>query len=405
MDDVSPPPRVKELDDLLPKEPLLLMGAGPVPIPKVVANANGVVINHIGETMGEVITGLKEMAKYVFQTASDQILGVAGPASATMEMAITNLVWPGRKVLVLTNGTFGSRWAEIAGRVGGEVTVIEGRGILPVSARLTREAFEKTDYDVLIVTHGETSAGTITVELEDIAAVAKKNGAIIIVDAVTTIGVMPVFTDKWGLDVVVSGGQKGLGSIPGVSLVSFSQEAWQQIEKRTAAMPHWCLDARLAWKFWGEEHGYHYTAPVPGVLALYAALELIKDESLPIRWERHFVASKALQKSLEAMGLKLFVPEEYRLNSVVAINVPDGIDATKLRKHMVKHFGVEIAGAFGHNIVRIGQMGEQCRAQNLFKTVYALGIACRYYGAQADVARAMSVLEENLSIDPETFVV
>lgn len=185
--------------------------------------------------------------------------------------------------------------------------------------------------------------------------------------------------------------------------MSFSNKAWEFISARKKPPSQWCYDSELAWKFWGN-HGYHYTAPVPGILALYAALDLIREETLEARWQRHSISSKALQKAIEAMGLELYVDKANRLQSVIAIKVPDGTNGDKIRAFMSEHFSLEISGAFGHDIMRIGQMGEQCRAHNLFKTVYALGMSTRYYGVKVDIAKAMSVLEENLSLDPETFV-
>src|SRR5690625_4064901 len=123
-EDSIAPPADLPLEAILPDEPLLLMGAGPVPVPHKVAQANSVVINHLGETMGRVIDRLKVMARYVFQTRSPYILGVAGPASAAMEMAISNLVWPGRRALCICNGLFSSRFAEMVRRVGGDVVVM-----------------------------------------------------------------------------------------------------------------------------------------------------------------------------------------------------------------------------------------------------------------------------------------
>jgi len=122
------PPETQNLDSILPSEPLLLMGAGPVPISHAVARANGVVINHLGETMDEVIRNVKIMGRYAFQTVSEKIIGVSGPASAAMEMAITNLLWPGRSILALSMGTFSGRMAEMAEGVGADVTVVEVNG-------------------------------------------------------------------------------------------------------------------------------------------------------------------------------------------------------------------------------------------------------------------------------------
>ena len=397
------PPETQHLDNILPSEPLLLMGAGPVPISHAVARANGVVINHLGETMDEVISNVKIMGRYAFQTVSDKIIGVSGPASAAMEMAITNLLWPGRSILALSMGTFSGRMAEMAEGVGADVTVIESAGIQPVRVEEVQEAFSKKHFDVITMAQGETSCGVEMKCLPEVARIAKEHGALVVVDAVCTLTTMPLQMDEWGVDVAIAGGQKGLSSIPGVSLIAFSQDAWKKIKSRKERQPHWCLDALRAQTFWGSQQ-YHYTAPVPGILALYEALRQICEETLPMRFERHRVSSIALQAGIETMGLKLFVPIKDRLNSVVAINTPEATDSAQIRKTMSKRFNVEISGAFGLDILRIGQMGEQCRSHNLFKVLYALGMSCRQQGLDLDVSLGMAELERNLVIDPENLV-
>tara|TARA_B100002003_G_scaffold8359_1_gene7381 strand:+ start:3959 stop:5167 length:1209 start_codon:yes stop_codon:yes gene_type:complete len=397
------PPETQHLDNILPSEPLLLMGAGPVPISHAVARANGVVINHLGETMDEVISNVKIMGRYAFQTVSDKIIGVSGPASAAMEMAITNLLWPGRSILALSMGTFSGRMAEMAEGVGADVTVIESAGIQPVRVEEVQEAFSKKHFDVITMAQGETSCGVEMKCLPEVARIAKEHGALVVVDAVCTLTTMPMQMDEWGVDVAIAGGQKGLSSIPGVSLIAFSQDAWKKIKSRKERQPHWCLDALRAQTFWGSQQ-YHYTAPVPGILALYEALRQICEETLPKRFERHRVSSIALQAGIETMGLKLFVPIKDRLNSVVAINTPEATDSAQIRKTMSKRFNVEISGAFGLDILRIGQMGEQCRSHNLFKVLYALGMSCRQQGLDLDVSLGMAELERNLVIDPENLV-
>ena len=397
------PPETQNLDSILPSEPLLLMGAGPVPISHAVARANGVVINHLGETMDEVIRNVKIMGRYAFQTVSEKIIGVSGPASAAMEMAITNLLWPGRSILALSMGTFSERMAEMAEGVGADVTVVESTGIQPVRIEEVQEAFSKKHFDVITMAQGETSCGVIMKCLPEVARIAKEHGALVIVDAVCTLTTMPMQMDEWGVDVAIAGGQKGLSSIPGVSLIAFSEDAWKAIRSRKVRQPHWCLDALRAQTFWGSQQ-YHYTAPVPGILALYEALRQICEETLPARFERHRVSSIALQTGIETMGLKLFVPIKDRLNSVVAINTPEDTDSAQIRKIMSKRFNVEVSGAFGLDILRIGQMGEQCRSHNLFKVLYALGMSCRQQGVDLDVSMGMAELERNLVIDPENLV-
>jgi len=390
------------LRDILPEEPLLLMGAGPVPIPDAVARANSIVINHLGPYMNRVVDRIKLMGQYVFQTASPKVFGIAGPSSAAMEMAVTNLLWPGRRVLILKNGTFSGRFGEMAEAVGSDVTILEPGMRQSITADMVAKELKKKQYDVVTMVQGETSCGVINHEVREIADVVKKHGALIIVDTVCTLSTMPLHMDAWHLDVVFTGGQKGLSSIPGVSLIAFSTEAWEIIEKRKGRCPHWCLDVRRALQFW-QYHHYHYTAPVPGILALHEALRLVCEETLEKRFERHRISSRSLQAGIDAMGMTLFIPEQYRLNSVVAIEIPEGIDSKQARQHMMDAFHVDIAGAFGLPIVRIGQMGEQCRPHNLFRVMYALGVSFRLAGMDLDVKRGMAALEDNLVPDTGHF--
>ncbi|MGK5092873.1 alanine--glyoxylate aminotransferase family protein [Deltaproteobacteria bacterium TL4] len=397
------PPVPYALSRILPAEPLLLMGAGPVPLPHAVAQANSVVINHLGETMDAVVRGVKEMARYAFQTRSDKILGISGPSSAAMEMALANLLWPGRRILVLKNGTFSGRFGEMAEGLGAEVTVFEPPPSTPIRLEMVRDLLERQRYDVITLAQGETSCGLYNVDLPQVTQLAKSYGVLVVVDAVCTLTTMPMQMDAWKIDVVITGGQKGLSSIPGVSLIAFSEEAWEVLEKRTAPRPHWCLDAVRAQKFWGHQQ-YHYTAPVPGILAIYEALRLICEETLDVRFERHRMSSEAFQAGVEAMGLKLTMPKEYRLNTVVAIELPEGVSGNNVRKYMAERFHVEISGAFGLNIIRVGQMGEQCRAHNIFRVLYAMGIGFQREGVKLDISSGMAALEKHLIQDLEHFV-
>jgi aspartate aminotransferase-like enzyme len=253
---------------------------------------------------------------------------------------------------------------------------------------------------VVTLVQGETSCGVLNGDLPEIARLAQEHGALTLVDAVVTLSTMPLEMDRWGLDAVVTGGQKGLSSIPGVSLIAFSDRAWGEIERRPVPPVHWCFDAIRAQRFWGHHH-YHYTAPVPGILALYEALRLVCEEGLAERHQRHRVSSISLQAGLEAMGLGLFIPVPHRLNSVIAIRVPDGVDAKSVLAYMSRKFRVEISGSFGLDIVRIGQMGEQCRSHNLFKVLYATGMSFRHFGVELDVSRGLAELERTLTREQE----
>ena len=389
------PPTVLALKDILPDEPLLMMGAGPVPIPPAVAQANSVVINHLGATMSTIITQVKAMARYVFQTRSNWVLGVAGPGSAAMEMALSNLVWPKSKVLCVVNGFFSARMAEMSRRLGAEVVTLDVTNHTAATLEAVEAALAQHRPQCLTIVQGETSNTVFNRELPAIAKAAKRHGCLVIVDAVCTLSTMPLQMDAWEIDAVITGGQKGLSSIPGVSLIAFSDQAWTRIGRRPDQNTHWCLDAKLAENFW-HKGSYHYTAPVSGVLALHEALRLVCAETLPVRFERHARCSRALQESIEATGLSLFAEPSSRLNSMVGIVVPTQLDNAKVCGHISERYHVEISGSFGLPMVRIGQMGEQCRAHNLFRTVHALGSTMRDLGVKVDLPRGMATLEESL---------
>lgn len=391
-----PPPAVVPLDRILPDEPLLMMGAGPVPIPTKVAQANSIVINHLGETMNRVIEQVKAMARYVFQTQTGQILGVAGPASAAMEMAICNLVEPGTKVLAVCNGYFSRRLAEMAERCQADVVVLEVAAGEPARPEQVLDAIRRHRPALVTIVQGETSNTVWNRYLPDICALAHAEGCLMVVDAVCTLSTMRLDMDEWGVDALITGGQKGLSSIPGVSLLAFSDAAWKRIEGRNAAMAHWCLDARLADRFWNR-NSYHYTAPVSGIMALHEALRLICAETLPARFHRHELCSLALQGGITAMGLELLVGPEARLNSVIGIKVPDGVSGDDVRRHMSQVHRVEISGAFGLNILRIGQMGEQCHAHTIFRTLHAFGSSIRAQGGVIDLPAGVAELERILA--------
>ena len=388
------PPKNVQLSEILPKKSTLLMGAGPVPIPLEVAEANSMIISHLGDSMKQVVSRIKEMGQYVFQTDSTKIFGIAGPSSSAMEMAVTSLLWKGRKALVLNHGTFSARFADLALGVGAEVTELHPYNPgEPFRLEQVKAALESGHFDVLTMVQGETSCGVKNIELEAIVKLAKSYNVRTIVDAVCTLSTMPLMAGEWGIDVVVVGGQKGLSSIPGVSMIAFSEDAFEMISEREERMAHWCLDPRRAHKFWGLGE-YHYTAPVPGLLAIHEALRLICQETLEKRFERHLKSSQTLQSCLQTMGLELFTPSEYRLNSVVAIKNPNQVNTKELISYMIQHQQVEISGAFGLDIFRIGQMGEQCRMENVRRVLEAVGAGYEAFGVKLDTQNALKEFDQ-----------
>ena len=362
--------KIKKLKEILPPEPVLLMGAGPVPIPMEVQHANGVVISHLGKNMNYIIKEIRRMGSYVFKTKSDKILGIAGPASAAMEMAISNLTTKDSRVLVLKMGLFSGRFGEMAGKLGANVDFLDTEGEI-ITPGMLKLKMSQNEYDIVTMVQGETSCGVWNKYVPELTKIAKVNGCRVVLDAVCTLSTMNMEMDNWGIDIVVTGGQKGLSSIPGVSLIAFSEDVWLEIMNKEDEIPHWCLDVKKAKEFW-LYNNYHYTAPVPGILALYEALRLICEETLEKRFQRHKKSSLLLQEGLEVLGCKLYTPKEYRLNSVVAVQPPIGIDSSTIIKDMLLVENIEIASSFGLDIFRIGQMGEQCKIENIQKVIIGL---------------------------------
>ncbi|MCB9760082.1 MAG: alanine--glyoxylate aminotransferase family protein [Alphaproteobacteria bacterium] len=387
-----PAPPIRTLDALLPEPLPLMMGVGPTPIPEPVARAHARVLNHLGPLMNGVVESLKDLGRYVLQTGNPRVFGISGPGSAAMEMAMANLLWPGRRALVVVNGTFSGRLAEMGRRAEAEVVtlgVAPGHGVDP---ERVAEALKQGRFDVVAMVQGETSCGACNFAVPEVAALAQQAGALMVVDTVVTLSTMPLQTDDWGLDVVLSAGQKGLACVPGISLVTFSERAWQQIEARPKPPAQWVLDARLAASFW-MEHTYHYTAPTSSILALHEALRLIAEETLPIRHDRHERHSRAVQRGMEALGLEMFAPPEHRLRSALAIRLPPGLDAPTLLAHMEERFNIQMAGAFGLPIFRVGQLGEQCRREPVLRTMDAMGQSLAALGVPCDPRAGVEAAE------------
>lgn len=303
-------------------------------------------------------------------------------------MAISSLLWKGRKVLILNLGTFSARFTELSKGVGADVTEIFPKPLSPFTAEEVKKALLQNKYDVLAVVHGETSCGIKNIEMPEIIQIAKELDVLTVVDAVCTLSTMPIPMDEWGIDVMMTGGQKGLSSVAGVSLIAYSEKAFEAVMKREVLMPHWCLDPRRAYKFW-VMHEYHYTAPINGLLALYEALRLICEETLPKRFERHLASSKLLQERLEVMGFELYAPLYCRLNSVVAIKNKNGIVVKDLLQYMKQTYAVEISGAFGLDIIRVGQMGEQARPENVHRVLEAIGGSYEHFGINLNITEAL----------------
>ena len=335
------------------KRYLLTPGPTPVP-PEVLAALSQPVVHHRGPDFRPVYERSLARLRDVFRTERDVLLfGSAG--TGAMESAVANLCSPGERVLVVSAGHFGERWRAIASTYDAEVETLEyAWGEIPaaddVAARLTELGGAKA----VFLTHSETSTGVVC-DLQALAAAVNEHGALSVVDAVSSLGAVPLETDAWGLDVVVSGSQKALMTPPGLAMVSISENAfaargnsprfyfdWERTRKAQAS-----LDAP-------------FTPPVSLVAGLDVALGLLLDAGLEATFDRHIRLGRACREGAKAMGLELFSPDEDRSAVVTAIRAPDGIDATELVRGLRDRFGITIANGQGElkgKIFRIGHIG------------------------------------------------
>jgi len=263
---------------------------------------------------------------------------------------------------------------DVAERCGADVTVVEqewGRAIEPESVLA---AAGGKSFKLLCIVHAETSTGVLQ-DLTPFRSVADELGALLMVDAVTSLGGVPVKTDEWGIDAIYSGTQKCLSCPPGLAPVSFSPRAVEVLTHRSHAVQSWYLDLNMIARYWGEERVYHHTAPINMIYALYESVRLVLDEGLEARWERHQRNSRALIAGLEALGMSMLVPENERLPSLNAVIIPDGADDAAVRGHLMAKHSLEIGAGLGPlkgQIWRIGLMGASSTQQHVDLALKAL---------------------------------
>ncbi len=336
------------------KKYLLTPGPTPVP-PEVLAATAAPMIHHRGPDFRELLGRTVERLQHVYRTEHDVLVFTASGTGA-FESAVANLVSPGDRVLAVSQGEFGERWAKVAAVYGADVQPLAlAWGETPSADELAR-ALEQTAADIVFLVHSETSTGVVA-DIEALAEVAKSAGALVVVDAVSSLGAVPLDTDAWGLDVVVSGSQKALMSPPGLAFASVSPAAWERCERTTS--PRFYFDWRRYRRAF-ESLGTPFTPAVATVAGLDVALGLILDEGLENAFARHAALGRACREGAKAMGLALFSPDEDRSAVVTAILTPDGADAKALVLELRDRFGITVAGGHGDmasRLFRIGHVG------------------------------------------------
>ena len=333
------------------KKHLLTPGPTPVP-PEVLAATAAPMIHHRAPDFQALLERTVSRLQQVCRTQNDVLLFTASGTGA-FESAVANLVSPGDSVLAVSHGEFGERWAKLATVYGADVRPLAlAWGEVPSADQLAR-ALQETPADIVLLVHSETSTGVVA-DIEALAAVAKAAGALVVVDAVSSLGAVPLETDAWGLDVVVSGSQKALMSPPGLAFAAVSPAAWERCDQATS--PRFYFDWRRYRKSF-ETLGTPFTPAVATVAGLDVALGMILDAGLESAFARHAALGRACREGAKAMGLELFSPDDERSAVVTAILTPDGANAKELVLALRDRFGITVAGGHGDMAARLFRIG------------------------------------------------
>src|SRR5512134_1262671 len=372
-----------------------LMGPGPTEIhPRVLTTMSQPAIGYLDPVFIEMMEELKGLLRYVYQTKNPLTFPISGPGSVGMEYCFVNMVAPGDKVVVCRNGVFGGRMLENVERCGGVPVVVDDEWGTPVDPNKLEDALKKNpDVRVVAFVQAETSTG-VQSDAKLLTEIAHKHDALVIVDAVTSLGGSPVKVDEWAIDAIYSASQKCLSCTPGLSPVSFSERVVDYVKSRKDKIHSWFMDMNLLLGYWGATtRTYHHTAPTNSLFALHEALLLIREEGLENCWARHHRHHIALKAGLEAIGLRFLVEERHQLPQMNAVLCAEGVDEAQVRSRLLSEYGLEIGAGLGPlkgKIWRFGLMGYSCRPDNVMLCLSALGSVLDDMGYPVHVGDAES---------------
>ena len=362
----------------------LLMIPGPTMVPNtVLTSMANPIIGHRTKDYGELLEDTIEKMKKVFMTENDVYL-ITGSGTSAMDMAISNTVDKGDKVLTITNGNFGERFCKIAEVYGAEVIKLENEWGDNAKPEQVKEILEENpDIKVVTVVHNETSTG-VKNPIEEIGNIVKDYDALYVVDTVSSLGGDYVDVDKFNIDICVTGSQKCIAAPPGMAAISVSEKAWDVIN--ATETKSFYLDIKAYKKRYETKKETPYTPSVSLTYAMNEALEIVLDEGLENRFKRHEKLAKATIAGLEAMGIELFAKEWARSVTVTSAKYPEGITDSEFRGLLANKYGILVAGGQGQasgKIFRVGHMGE-AREYHVLGTLAAIEMAFNELGLDVD---------------------
>lgn len=333
---------------------------GPTTVPHEVAQAGAAdMINHRGREFFEMMTRTTAGVKKVYQTTSD-VMTLTASGTGAMESAVVNLMAPGDEVLIISIGEFGDRLINLVKVYGGKATELKFEQGLAADLAQVETAFKgNPNIRLVLVTHNETSTGVTQPILPDLAKIVhQRDGAVLMVDAISSLSSVPVLTDAWDLDVVLSGSQKGWMTAPGLAFVSVNERAWAKIDANTS-QPRFYFDLRRHQK--SAESGQTPWTPAVSIwFQLDKSLEMMFAEGMDNVYARHHRLASMCRAGVRSMGLELLATEGIESDTVTAIRLPEGVDGQKLLGIAQDQFNTVFAGGQGSlrgKIIRFGHLG------------------------------------------------
>ncbi len=363
------------LDEFSPPQRILL-GPGPSSVhPRVLQAMTLPLLGHLDPQFFRVMDDVCEMLRQVYRTENFMTVPLSSTGTGAMEAACVNLLEPGDAIIICRNGFFGDRLADIAQRCGAQTIILDFEWGQPVALPALADALERhANVKAVGVVHGETSTGILT-PLPEIVNLAHRHNALIVVDAVTSLGGHDLRMDEWDLDVCYSGTQKCLGAPPGLAPISFGPRAMQVINRRATPVQSFYFNLKDLESYWNQTRAYHHTTPISMTYALRESLRMLLEEGIENRIRRHARVAAALRAGLEAMGIGLLAAAGYRLNPLTTALIPEGIEDAVVRQRLLADYNIEIGGGLGQvrgRAWRIGLMGESAKETNVFALLSAL---------------------------------
>ena len=379
----------------------ILMGPGPSDVsPRVLAALSRPTVGHLDPAFQDLMEEIKAALARLFNAPDHACVPLPAPGTAGMEAALMNLLEPGDRVVIAVNGVFGGRMVDMAGRAGAEVVRVDAPWGEPVDVAAVEAALASGPAKVLAFVHAETSTG-VRSDAAALCALARRHGALAIVDCVTSLGGVPVDAAAWDADVLYSGTQKCLSAPPGLSPVAFSRRALEAVAARTTPVRNWLLDVSLLMAYWGGEGGrtYHHTAPINALYGLHESLVALFEEGQQAVFVRHARMHEALVAGLEALGLQMLVAPEHRLPQLNTVRVPEGVDEAAVRARMLDRWDLEIGAGLGPlkgQVWRIGLMGASASPWHVRVCLTALADALGAQGRKVDLTAALDAANAHL---------